>query len=71
MGSFVVDGSARIVVAPVEGLAVEVEVGKAGEAVEGAFLPDFDAVKEDRVVAQFDGKRTQGEVYLQEFFYRG
>ncbi len=37
-------GWAFIVVAAVVGLAVEVEVGLGGEAVEGALVPDFDAV---------------------------
>ena len=52
-------------------LAVEVEVGKAGEAVERAFVPDFDTVKEEQVVAQFDCKGSQGEVHFKEFFSEG
>lgn len=52
-------------------LTVEVEVGQAGKAVEGVFVPDFDAVKSHRVVAQFHLEGTQGEVHLQEFFAEG
>ena len=63
--------SARIVVAPVVGLAVEVEVGFAGQPVEGLVVPDFDAVKEDRVVAQLHLEGSQGEVHFEELVAQG
>ena len=54
--------SACIVVALVVGLAVEVEIGQAGHALEGALMPDFDLLKACGVVAQFHLEGAQGEV---------
>ena len=51
--------------------AVEMQIGSPGDPVEGAFVPDFHTVEADRIVAQFDLERPQGEVHLEEFFAQG
>ena len=57
--------------AAVVGLAVEVKIGLGGEAVEGALVPDFDAVQQKRVVAQFDVEGAQREVDFVKGFAEG
>ena len=61
------EGSALIVVPPVVDLAIEVEIGLTSHSLGGGLMPNFHAIHEDGIEAQFDLEGAQGEVHLEDF----
>jgi hypothetical protein len=61
------EGSALIVLAPVVDLAVEVEIGWFGHSSGGGLMPNFHAIHENGIEAQFDLEGAQREVHLEDF----
>jgi hypothetical protein len=48
-------------------LAVEVEIGWFGHSSGGGLMPNFHAIHEDGIEAQFDLEGAQREVHLEDF----